>query len=78
MEGEDEEPEVLPEVSAVSENMTQTIDITPETKLRFDFFNATTIRQKIEIKRKARAAGYEELAREFEKLGFLPVPEEPK
>ena len=49
------------------------IDLTPETKLRFNFFTAKTIRGRILIKRSARAAGYEALARELEAAGYVPV-----
>jgi len=49
------------------------INLTPETRLRYDFFSATTIRQRILIKRQARLAGYEELARELEAAGYVPT-----
>jgi hypothetical protein len=52
---------------------TDNIALTPETKLRYDFFSATTIRERILIKRKARADGYEALARELERAGFVPT-----
>ncbi len=48
------------------------IELTPDTQLRYDFFAATTIRERLLIKRAARARGYETLARELEAAGYVP------
>ena len=53
--------------------MTETFSLSPEVKLRFDFFAAKTIRERILIKRKARAEGFETVARELEAAGYVPT-----
>lgn len=53
--------------------MNQAITLTPEAKLRYDFFSADTIHGRILVKRAARKAGYEALARELEQVGYVPA-----
>ena len=49
-----------------------TLSLTPEAQLRYDFACAKTIHERILIKRKARKEGFEELARELERNGYVP------
>jgi hypothetical protein len=52
--------------------MTTTLELTEEQQLALDFERCPTIRGRIEIKRKAFAAGYMKLVEDFLRRGFVP------